>query len=357
MSEIILLLNLRFQQQLLPIQDWLLPISLILGSLIAGLIFERIILKRLQKFAANTDFFGQEVVFAALQHKTLIWFFLGGLYAAILTFPLASNVSELLKDIITVIFLLTVTLGLATLATGFIGLAAQKAQGGFPATSLLANLAKVLIFVFGILMILQALEIPITPLIATLGIGSLAVALAFQDTLANLYAGIFLIASKQVRPSDYIRLESGEEGYVTDITWRSTTIREIPNNLIVIPNSKLSSALFKNYHLPAKEIVLKVPVGISYDSDLEQVEQITIDVARFVMQNVPGAVPDYEPFILYEEFGDSSINFNVFLRVNEFFDQRRVRHEFIKKLHRRYQEEGIEIPFPIRTLYMKNQGE
>jgi small-conductance mechanosensitive channel len=345
------------QLVLLPMTPWILPLALILGSLLAGVIFERIFLKKLKKLAARTNFFGYELIFAALQRKTRIWFFLGGLYAAILTFPLTSNVSSLLQKLITVIFLYTATLFLAKLAGDFVSLAGQSSKGGLPASSLLTNLAKVLILVFGILMILQALGIPITPIIATLGIGSLAVALAFQDTLANLYAGLFLIISQQVRPNDYIKLASGEEGYVSDITWRNTTIREIPNNLIVVPNKKLASAIFKNYHLPVKEIGVQVPVNVSYESDLERVEEVTIDVAKEVMQNVPGAVPEFEPYILYQEFGEFSIHFNVFLKMNEFFDQRLVKHEFIKRLHKRYRDEGIEIPFPTRITYFKNLKE
>jgi small-conductance mechanosensitive channel len=337
--------------------QWILPLSLILGSLLAGLIFEKFFLKKLKKLAARTNFFGYELIFDALHRRTLIWFFLGGLYAAVLTVQIAPAISTLVQKIITIVFLYTATLFLAKLAGEFVCLAGKNSKEGLPASSLLNNLVKTLVFVFGILMILQALGIPITPIIATLGIGSLAVALAFQDTLANLYAGLFLIISNQVRPHDYIKLTSGEEGYVTDITWRNTTIKEIPNNLIIVPNKNLASAIFKNYHLPAKEIVFQVPVGVSYDSDLDQIEQVTLNVAQEVMEHVPGGVSEFKPFIRYQEFGEFSINFTVFLRINEFFDQRLVKHEFIKRLHKRYREEGIEIPFPTRITYFKNYQE
>lgn len=344
----------ELQAALLPMMQWILPLALVIGSLLAGVIFERIFLKKFKRLAAKTNFFGYELIFEALHRKTLIWFFLGGLYAAIFAIPLLPNVSSLLQKIITVVFLYTATLFLAKLAGDFVSLAGQSSKGGLPASSLLTNLVRVLVVTFGILMILQALGIPITPIIATLGIGSLAVALAFQDTLANLYAGLFLIISHQVRPNDYIKLTTGEEGYVTDITWRNTMIKEIPNNLIIVPNKNLASAIFKNYHLPIKEISLQVPVGVSYESDLDQVEQITIEVAKEVMENVSGGVPEFEPFILYQEFGEFSIHFNVFLRIQEFFDQRLVKHEFIKRLHKRYREEGIEIPYPTRITYFKH---
>jgi small-conductance mechanosensitive channel len=215
---------------------------------------------------------------------------------------------------------------------------------------------RIAIITFGILMILQSMGISITPILATLGIGGLAIALAFQDTLSNLFSGLYLIISGQVRTGDYVKLESGEEGYVSDITWRNTTIKEIANNLIVVPNTKLGSSIFKNYHLPAREIIMQVPVGVSFESNLEEVEQVTLEVAKEVLQNVAGGVSEFEPFIRFQDFDEFRINFIVFLRVKEFFDQRQLKHEFIKKLHKRYQEEGIEIPFLIRNVYLKDRA-
>jgi len=94
-------------------------------------------------------------------------------------------------------------------------------------------------------------------------------------------------------------------------------------------------------------------VGVSYDSDLEKVEKITIETARDVLREVQGGISGFEPLIRYHAFGDSSINFTVILRISEFINQYLVKHEFIKKLHERYKKEGVNIPFPIRTVYMK----
>jgi len=138
-----------------------------------------------------------------------------------------------------------------------------------------------------------------------------------------------------------------------DISWRNTTIRQLPNNVVIVPNSKLASIIVTNYYLPQQEMSVLVQVGVGYDSDLEKVEKVTIEVAKEVMREVPGGVPEFEPFIRYHTFGDFSIDFTVILRAREFVDQYLVKHEFIKRLHRRYQQEGIEIPFPIRTIYMR----
>ncbi len=340
--------------QTLTLLRWIIPIALMLIGWFAGIIFERVFFKKLKKFVAKTRFPGNELVFESLHKMPSLWFFFAGVYAAILTLPLAPAVSGVLQKILTAVFLYTVTLVIARLAAGFMTLYGQRTPG--LSASLLSNLTRIAVITCGVLTILQALGISITPILATLGIGGLAVALAFQDTLSNLFSGLYLIISGQVRRGDYVRLESGEEGYVSDITWRNTTIKEIPNNLIVVPNTKLGSAIFKNYHLPAQEIVMQVPVGVSYDSNLDQVEQVTVAVAKAVMQKVPGGVPEFEPFIRYQDFEDFRINFTVFLRVKEFFDQSLVKHEFIKQLHSRYREEGIEIPLLIKNVYFKEKA-
>ena len=153
-----------------------------------------------------------------------------------------------------------------------------------------------------------------------------------------------------------MQLESGEEGYLTDITWRNTTIRALPNNRIIVPNSKLASAIITNFHLPEKEMAVLVQVGVSYDSDLEKVEKVTMDVGKEIMKEVAGGVAEFEPFVRYHTFADFSIRFTVMLRAKEFVDQYLIKHEFVKRLHQRYRDEGITIPFPIRTIYWEGKG-
>ena len=201
-----------------------------------------------------------------------------------------------------------------------------------------------------ILVILQSLGISIAPVLTALGVGGLAVALALQETLSNLFAGLQILAARQIKPGDYVHLDSGEEGYVTDVTWRNTTIRAIPNNMIIVPNSKLASTILTNYHQPAKEMLVYVEVGVHYDSDLEHVERVTLEVARDTQTTVEGARRDHEPRIRYNQFGDSGIIFKVVLSAEEFYDSYELTHQFVKRLKRRYNEEGIIIPFNMVTL-------
>jgi small-conductance mechanosensitive channel len=124
----------------------------------------------------------------------------------------------------------------------------------------------------------------------------------------------------------------------------------LANNLVLVPNAKLAQAIVVNHHLPSHELAVLVEVGVDYASDLRHVERVVTEVGRQVMSDVSGGVSTFEPFIRYHTFADSSINFTVILRAKEFVDQYLIKHEFVKRLHTRFNHEGIVIPFPVRTI-------
>jgi len=332
--------------------QWILPIAFIVAGFLAGIIAEKVIFRKIERFVIKKHIAGGDIIFHSLHRMTFIWFVIGGFFWAVLSSPLRPDIVNVLQKILTVAFLYSVTLVLARLTAGFVRLLIRRTEG--VPTSLISNVAKAVVLILGTLIILQTAGVQITPIVTTLGIGGLAVGLALQDTLANLFAGFYLIISKQVRTGDYVKLDAGQEGYVTDITWRNTTIKEISNNVVIVPNSKLASAIFTNYHLPAKEITLTMNVGVSYNSDLEKVERVTVEVAKEVMQEIAPKLIANEPYIRFHTFGDFSIDFTLYMRVGEFFDQRIGKHIFIKKLHKRYQEAGITIPFPIKEIYVQH---
>ncbi len=209
---------------------------------------------------------------------------------------------------------------------------------------------RVVIMGLGALILLDSFGVSITPIIASLGIGSLAVALALQPTLENFFSGIQLVTDKPIQVGHFIRLESGEEGTVTKIGWRSTWICQPNNNTVVMPNKMLVNTRVLNYHYPDMETVMTVPVGVHYASDLEKVERVTLEVTRAVQKENAGGVPSFEPSLRYAEFADSSINFNVVLRAKDWSFVAVLRHDLIKALHKRYAVEGISIPYPTRTI-------
>jgi small-conductance mechanosensitive channel len=178
-----------------------------------------------------------------------------------------------------------------------------------------------------------------------------------QDTLSNLFAGFYVSVAGQVRLGDYIKLSSGEAGYVTDITWRSTTIRALGSNLIIIPNAKLAQAIVTNYYLPDRRVSVSIPVNVSYTSDPEQVERVLLEESRNGVGAIAGLLAEPAPSVqLIPGFGDSTLNFTLGCYVAEFADQFPVQHELRKRILRRFRADGIEMPYPTRTVYVREQG-
>lgn len=335
------------------ISPFIIPISVLLGWVVVGVVLQKIIFSRIVKLAHKTKWEGYNVVIEPLKGMILLWSLIAGIYSALPSFPLAVKLSDLLQKLLLIAVIFSITWVLAKIAVGVVKIYTNKTEGALISTTIFTNLTRILIFIWGGLIILQTLGISITPIITALGVGGIAVALALQDTLSNLFSGFYILASRQVRTGDYVKLGTGDEGYVVDIGWRNTTLRALSNNIIIVPNSKLASAITTNYNLPERELSVRVQVGVSYDSDLDHVEKVTVEVAKEVMEEIVGDELSFEPFIRYHTFADFSINFNVIMHGREFTDQYTLTHELVKKLHKRYKKEGIEIPFPIRTVHIE----
>ncbi|UCE26560.1 MAG: mechanosensitive ion channel family protein [Candidatus Coatesbacteria bacterium] len=332
----------------------ILSASLVVGGLFIGFVVEKIVLRRLRKIAEKTEWEADDLLVRAPRGLTTLIFGFVGIYAAVSVFPFEESVDGLIRKVLMVVLILLGTLLFSRIAAGLVRMYASKGEV-LPTTSIFVNIARGVVLVLGFMIILQALGVSIMPILTALGVGGLAVALALQGTLSNLFAGIQIIATRKIKTGDYIMLESGEKGFVEDITWRNTTIREYPNNLIVIPNSKVAGSIFTNYNMPDSEVSLYVYCGVAYDSDLKKVESVTLDEAKKILADLDGGVADFEPVFRYRDFTDSSIDFVAILRAKEYGAQFEMKHEFIKRLKKRFDKEGIEIPFPVRTVHMKRE--
>ena len=329
------------------------------GALIIwlGLVFSLIpiAMRYLRAKAGVSKIALDDVLVSALEAPLILCLVGVGLKVFFDAVPLSLKVARYATALLIIIFIVA---GYTFLDKIFIGgLSRYSKKVHFIATSAgaLKSLIRIVILGLVVLIILDRLNVTITPFLASMGIGGLVIALALQDTLANFFAGLHIFADRPISVGNYIKLESGEEGYVSHIGWRNTRIRMLPNNTIIIPNSRVVNSQIINYYRPQKEMAARVQVGVSYDSDLDHVERVAVEVAREVLQDTPGGVKEFEPFIRYHTFGDFSINFTVILRVHEYVDRYLVTHEFVKRLHKRFNQEGIEIPFPIRTLQFQGQ--
>lgn len=328
--------------------------ALILLLPLLGLFIDFFLLSRLYRLTKRTRHEWDETLIGSLKYIPTFISLAIAIHLSFETYEFLHKYTGLKDRFLSFASVLIVSLFLSRLLGGLLELYMKSYKQDIPATSLIVQIAKVIVLLIGLVVALDKIGVAITPLITALGVGGLAVALALRDTLENLFAGFHILASKQLKPGDFVRLENGLEGIVEDITWRNTLIRQLSNNLIVVPNSKITSSIILNLHMPQPEMNVLVNVGVSYDSDLEKVERITLEVAKEVQREVEGAVPDFEPTLRFREFGDFSINLVVALRAKDAQSQYLLVHEFIKRLHRRYHQEGIKIPFPVREVYLRS---
>ena len=215
---------------------------------------------------------------------------------------------------------------------------------------LLRRITSAMIYAIGGLLILDLLTININPLVASLGLGGLAVALAIQPTLANLFAGTYVMTEGIIKPGDYIQLEGGTAGYVVEVSWRSTRLRTWGNNLVVVPNAKFAETIITNYNEPLPAVNVWLTCGVSYDSDLEQVERVSREVMEQALDSSPDAVKEYGAWFAFDKFDDSNVNFWLFIQAKDRWGSYVLQSDLIKGLHRRFKQEGIVINYPMRTL-------
>ena len=339
---------------------WLDPVTsliIVLISLAAALIFHRLVFPIILRIThwTPTDL-DTRILNATRQPLTLGIILLGVYLALIVPLDLDAGQKDRVDTVVSLLGIVVGVLVVAAIVSNFIdwyleNLATRTRQVVdlrlFP---LLRRISMVLIYALGGLLILDLLNINISPLIAGLGIGGLAIALAIQPTLANLFAGTYTMTEGAISPGDYIELEGGTAGYVVEVGWRSTRIRTWRNNLVVVPNARFAETIITNYQRPAPAVNVWVNCGVSYDSDLNRVEQVCREVMDELLETDPNAVKEYGGWFGYDSFGDSNVNFWVFIQARDRWGSFELQTALMKRLLQRFKEEDIVINYPVRTL-------
>ena len=289
-----------------------------------------------------------------------LWIVVTGLYVGLNGLPLLSDYHAALARVFVILSIAIVLYGGIRVQDDAIrwglGLLGERTGQGRVMESMIpmaTQIVAIVTMVMGGLIILDQMGISIAPLLAGLGIGGLAVALALQGTLTNMVAGLSVMTDGSIRVGDYVELDNGMIGAIDGIGWRTTRVRLLSDNIVFIPNSKLADNVTTNFTYPYEEMSVYLQIGVSYFSDLAHVERVTVEVARKVLEETPGSVKGYEPTVWYTDFGDSNINFWVVMRSMNYLESWTVKHSFVKELYRRYEEEGIEISFPARNVFLR----
>ncbi len=337
-------------------EEWFVPVLWTAGGIIIGLLAERLLLPWLSGLTRKTRWKADDIAVEALRGMLFIWALIGSLAIALAIAPLSERVVKISHNVLFITAVWSVCVVVSRIIAALIGrgMKGQQLPGG--STSIISNLTALVIYLIGALIILQDLGISITPILTALGVGGLAVALALQPTLGNLFSGLQLIASRQINNGDYVKLQSGEEGYVVDISWRNTVLRSLGGNVIVVPNSSLAAAILTNFHLPSKQMSLGVDLSVVLGADLEHVEKLASETSVNVMRSLQPSITDFRPAVRYKSVENGNITFSVGLRVAEFTDQYLLKHEFLKAITAAFARNGIQLPMPRQAVYLHNEG-
>lgn len=235
-----------------------------------------------------------------------------------------------------------------------IGNAAQDQTDPTPGKNdfipIFANIWTVIVMIGGAFVLLGTWGINLTPLLASAGVMGAIAGFAARDAVANFFGSLALYFDDTYKIGDYLRLESGEEGWVTDITIRSTVLRTLDDELVTVPNSKLNSTVILNQSEPGRPLRVPIKVGVAYGTDIDLLEDILLDIA----ENHEDVETSPQPRVRFREFGDSALIYHLLIwSPRPGAKVRQLRHELNQRIYKRLDEEDIEIPFPQRDIHFQ----
>ena len=333
------------------------PLIVFAGVAAAGLLFRVLVFRSLRSWARKTPTDVDNIIVAAFSAPSALWIVILAADLAVRSAELSERAVGNVDKTLIILWILSLTLAASKLAVSVFARYGSTFKGAAAVTTLGQNLIRLVIISIGLLLMLNALGISVTPILTALGVGGLAVALGLQETLANLFAGFFVSVAGNVRVGDYIRVSSGEEGSVTDISWRATTLRTLANNLVIIPNAQLAQALVTNYSLPEPRLSVPVPFNVALESDPARVEQILLDEAACAIGVVPGLLAEPAPIVRFNQGTvDYALAFTLIVAAEDFVAQFAVQHELRKRIVARLAREGIEMAFPARIFNVQGRA-
>jgi small-conductance mechanosensitive channel len=310
-------------------------------AVLVAMIVNFVVVRRLTALTKYTKGSWDDLLIAEVRKRMPFWGLLVGLWLSVGHWELPVHWSTPLSRVIAAILILSVTMMLAAVATRMVSEYGQRVTHGAPVPGLVTNITRFIIMSLGLLIILHGIGVEITPILAALGVGGLAVALALQDPLANLFAGVFVTIAGQLRIGDYVRTDFGVEGIITDFNWHSARIQAPSGDPIIVPNSRIAKAVVTNFSMPTQEVGFAVEFVLAPGADLAKVERVTLEVAKEVMREVDGGVAGFDPLMRIAAYVDLGIRIAVVMRARAFPDQALVKHELLKRLDARYRKEGI----------------
>ena len=321
---------------------------LLVVALVLGFVLSRILRHWTRKLKGTWG----ELFFSLLESLPLPLLLLAALYTGLEILTLPRQYERIGAKLIFALFILILFYFPAKVVILFLRRLGERQPHLEQVAQPAAFLIRALFAVLAVIILLENLGISLTAVWTTLGVGSVAVALALQETLSNFFAGLYILADRPVSPGDYIKLDGGQEGFVVRVGWRSTVLRTLPNNYVVIPNSTLSKATITNYSLPESRMSYVLPVSVACGTDPARVESVLLEVVQGAIRDrLEGLLAEPAPLVRFiPGFGSSSLDFSLIVQVRQFTDQYLVQSELRKRILKRFEEAGIQIPFPTQVI-------
>jgi small-conductance mechanosensitive channel len=214
----------------------------------------------------------------------------------------------------------------------------------------LRRLAFILLAIVAGIIVLDYFNIEVSALVTTLGISSLAIALAAQAALSDTISGFLIMFDRPYRIGDRIEIQDLDTwGDVVDIGLRSSRIRTRDNRMVIVPNSIIAKSLIVNYSYPDTQYRIQIEIGVAYGTNVEHARKTIIDAVR----GVEGVLPDKKVEALFLQFGDSAMIFRIRWWLESYVDTRRMFDKVNTAIYNALEEAGIESPFPQQDVNFK----
>ncbi|MBL8218483.1 MAG: mechanosensitive ion channel family protein [Bryobacterales bacterium] len=320
--------------------DWVQSALLFSASLAILLLLRYLTLNWLVKQTSGPGRRGR-ILISSLRFPSSLWSLAGALAITLKYTDLPARAAYWAAAGLVVFLVLSVCVVVSTLLVRLAETSAQERGLSIAVSGVSKALIHVFVLTIGATVLLRYFDIPIAPLLTALGVGGLALALALRDTLANFFAGIHILVEAPISIGDFIRLSAGEEGTVTDIGWRTTRVLTTTNNVIVIPNEKITSSILTNFALPNEKVVTEVLILTAFDADVDRASAIALEEAA----KEENLVPDFDPLVVFDPgVTPTHLQFKLIIQVKHRLNQGLAQSNIRRRLLERFRQEGIRLP-------------
>ena len=336
-------------------------VGIALGGVVLAWIVANFSRRIIHAFTHTTETEVDDLIVDAVRGPLIAFITIQGSYIALLTLSYLDDHGSTIRRAWVALMLVLIVIALRRIVLDLLDWFARRpGTEGLPGLDprsmpFVRRILNVLVIAIGFLLVLDAVGISISPLLAGLGIGGLAVALALQPLLSNVFASSYIITDASVAVGDYIEVDGGPVGMVEDIGWRAARIRTFDNNIVLIPNSALADSTLTNYDSADARADARVDSGVAYEEDLDRVEAVVLEELHALAESLDVVDRERTPLFRFSEFGDSNVGFFVKMRAKTWSDSFLLKHEMMKRIHRRLNAEGIVVNYPARRLMMARE--